>query len=189
MIAGYQLWLAMAWKLGPGARPGHRRMTRFMAAPSAAAPPPEHIGWQMNYPYAMQWFGRIGGLRGVARGQGVRPEGCPRCSSLANASPSCSIRPLAGALAPRPAAPVHGLDAGHWLMLQKPAEFNASARTGWTGPGASDEAGRKTWSAADGGDALSANTRARASPTCRATTSTGLPAKAFRRVTSAACCS
>ena len=65
MIAGYQLWLVAAWLLGPRAPGLANRMTRFMARSIGCRNDPQRVVWQMNYPYAMQWLGSFGGLRGV----------------------------------------------------------------------------------------------------------------------------
>ena len=69
-VFGYQFWLALAWKLG--GRSGNW-MTRTMARALGCRIDPSRIGWQMNYPYAMQWFGSFGGLTRTAP---VRPQ-CP----------------------------------------------------------------------------------------------------------------
>lgn len=130
MLAGYQLWLALAWKLGrvlPGLA---NRMTRFMARTMGCRTPPEQIGWQMNYPYAMQWLGSYGGLRGVARVDRVSGPQRPTLFLFGKRKPFTfhSARWLA-ALATTPGCGVHGFDAGHWLMRQQPARFNASVRS------------------------------------------------------------
>jgi cis-3-alkyl-4-acyloxetan-2-one decarboxylase len=130
LIAGYQLWLAMAWKLG-GLWPGlANRMTRFMAHIMGCRTAPEHIGWQMNYPYAMQWFGSLGGLRGVARVAQVLGPQLPTLFFFGKRKPFMfhSLRWLV-ALGTTQGCGVQGVDAGHWLMRQKPALFNASVRT------------------------------------------------------------
>jgi cis-3-alkyl-4-acyloxetan-2-one decarboxylase len=129
MIATYQLWLAVAWKLG-GWLPGLAdRMTRFMARNIGCRTPPERMGWQMNYPYAMQWFGSFGGLRGVARVDKVFGPKMPTLFLFGKRKPFMfhSARWLA-ALGTTPGCRVRGFDAGHWLMLQQPAQFTAAVR-------------------------------------------------------------
>lgn len=131
MIAGYQLWLATAWKLG-GVLPGlANRMTRYMARVNHCRAAPEHIGWQMNYPYAMQWFGAFGGLRGVARVDKVFGPQIPTLFCFGKRKPFMfhSARWLA-VVGTTPGSRVQGFDAGHWLMLQKPVEYHAAVR-GW----------------------------------------------------------
>lgn len=129
LIAGYQLWLAVAWKLG-GLLPGLAdRMTRFMARNIGCRTPPGAMGWQMNYPYAMQWFGSFGGLRGVARVDKVFGPQIPMLFCFGKRKPFMfhSARWLA-ALATTPGSRVQGFDAGHWLMHQKPEQFHATVR-------------------------------------------------------------
>lgn len=131
MIAGYQLWLAVTWKLGAHLPSLATAMTRFMARKIGCRTPRENIGWQMNYPYAMQWLGVYGGLRGVARVDRTFGPKLPtlfiygkkkpfmfhsqRWVDQLNATPGC------GAL---------GLEAGHWMMRQQPEAFNGAVR-GW----------------------------------------------------------
>lgn len=131
MIASYQLWLAVAWKLGPVLPSLADGMTRTMARWIGCRTPPDHIGWQMNYPYAMQWLGTLGGLRGVANVAKVLGPKVPTLFCFGRRKPFMfhSSRWIA-ALGTTPGCRVVGFDAGHWLMLQKPAEFNAAVR-GW----------------------------------------------------------
>jgi pimeloyl-ACP methyl ester carboxylesterase len=129
MIAGYQLWLAVAWKLG-GLLPGlANRMTRYMAARIGCDTPAAAMGWQMNYPYAMQWFGSFGGLRGVARVDQVFGPQIPTLFLFGKRKPFMfhSARWLA-ALGTTPGNQVHGFDAGHWLMRHKAEQFTAIVR-------------------------------------------------------------
>lgn len=130
MIAGYQLWLALAWKLG-GLLPGvANRMTRFMARSIGCRTAPLQIGWQMNYPYAMQWFSSYGGLRGVARVDRVLGPQLPTLFIFGKRKPFMFHSPRwLAALATTPGCGVQGFDAGHWLMRQQPARFNASVRS------------------------------------------------------------
>jgi pimeloyl-ACP methyl ester carboxylesterase len=130
MIAGYQLWLAVAWKLGP-LWPGlANRMTRYMARQIGCRSAPEQMGWQMNYPYAMQWLGSLGGLRGVARVSKVFGPKIPTLYLFGKRKPFMfhSVNWLAS-LGTTPGCRVLGFDAGHWLMRQKPAEFSAAVRS------------------------------------------------------------
>ncbi|WP_066154432.1 alpha/beta fold hydrolase [Hydrogenophaga pseudoflava] len=129
MIAGYQLWLAVAWKLGPLLPGLANRMTRWMARTIGCRTPAAEIAWQMNYPYAMQWFGTLGGLRGVARVDKVFGPTLPTLFFFGKRKPFMfhSARWLAQ-LATTPGSAAHGLDAGHWLMKQKPEQFNRTVR-------------------------------------------------------------
>lgn len=129
LIAGYQVWLAAAWKLGawwPGMADS---MTRFMARRIGCRTPAEQIGWQMNYPYAMQWLGSLGGLRGVARVDRVFGENMPLLFLYGKRKPFMfhSERWL-NQLDAAPGCETLGLEAGHWLMRQQPEAFNAAVR-------------------------------------------------------------
>lgn len=125
-IASYQLWLALAWSVGSKLSNAlGNRMTRWMAHSMRCPAAPETIGWQMNYPYAMGWFGAYGGLRGAAKVQLHRPtlfvygERKPfmfhssRWLETLRSTPGCAAV---------------GLRTGHWVMLDKPAEFHAAVR-------------------------------------------------------------
>ena len=129
MIAGYQIWLAVAWKLGPLWPSMADRMTRYMARRIGCKTEPGHIGWQMNYPYAMQWLGSFGGLRGVARVDKVFGPQLPTLFLFGKRKPFMfhSARWLAQ-LATTTGSAVLGLDAGHWLMRQQPEVFNRAVR-------------------------------------------------------------
>ncbi|MCU0763946.1 MAG: alpha/beta hydrolase [Hydrogenophaga sp.] len=126
LIAGYQVWLSAAWRLGrwwPGLADA---MTRFMARKIGCRTAPGRIGWQMNYPYAMQWGRSFGGLRGVARVDRVFGPRIPTLFIYGKRKPFMfhSDRWLSQ-LADTPGSMAQGLEAGHWLMKQKPQEFNA----------------------------------------------------------------
>ena len=129
MIAGYQIWLALAWKLGAIWPAMADRMTRYMARRIGCKTEPGKIGWQMNYPYALQWFGSFGGLRGVARVDKVFGPRLPTLFLFGKRKPFMfhSARWLAQ-LATTPGCAVQGLDAGHWLMRQQPSVFNQAVR-------------------------------------------------------------
>ena len=125
LISGYQLWLAVAWKLGPLWPSMATRMTRFMAKAVGCRTPAETIGWQMNYPYAMQWLGTKGGLRGVARVNKLLGAELPTLFIYGKQKPFMfhSTQWITH-LAKTPGSAAHGLEAGHWLMRQRPEAFN-----------------------------------------------------------------
>lgn len=129
MIAGYQLWLALAWLLGPVWPRVADRMTRFMARQVGCRTPPGAMGWQMNFPYAMQWLGVCGGLRQLAPVEKLLGPRLPTLFLFGRRKPFMfhSARWLA-ALGTTPGCAVHGFDAGHWLMKQQPAAFNRVLR-------------------------------------------------------------
>jgi pimeloyl-ACP methyl ester carboxylesterase len=129
LIAGYQLWLALAWKVGPWWPWLANRMTRYMARATRCRNPPQDIGWQMNYPYAMQWFGTHGGLRGVARVERLLGVDMPTLYIYGRRKPFMfHSAAWLDQLARAPGCEVLALDTGHWVMRQKPIEFNACVR-------------------------------------------------------------
>jgi pimeloyl-ACP methyl ester carboxylesterase len=104
-------------------------MSRYMARAIGCRNPPERVGWQMNYPYAMQWFGSLGGMRGVARVDKLLGVDMPALYIYGRRKPfmfhSASwIEQLTQA----PGCEVLALDTGHWVMRQKPLEFNTCVR-------------------------------------------------------------
>jgi cis-3-alkyl-4-acyloxetan-2-one decarboxylase len=118
-VAGYQLWLALAWKLrGDLGTRMTRNMARWLRCPSDLAP----VSWQMNYPYWLTW---TGGLRGAAR---VAPE-CPLLYIYGARKPFMFHSPQwIERVGSRPGCAVAALATGHWVMLQKPGEFNDAVR-------------------------------------------------------------
>lgn len=129
MIAGYQLWLAVAWKIGrwwPGLA---NRMTRYMARAIGCRNEPGRIAWQMNYPYAMGWFGAYGGLRGVARVDKLLGVEIPALYIYGRRKPFMfHSERWVEKLTHAPGCEVLALDTGHWVMRQQPTEFNACVR-------------------------------------------------------------
>jgi cis-3-alkyl-4-acyloxetan-2-one decarboxylase len=118
LVFVYQYWLALAWTVGGAAG---NAMTRWMARRSGCRTASSAIGWQMNYPYAMRWFGLLGGFRGAAQ----VAHGCPVLFIYGLRKPFMFHSPdwLAG-LAERPGCAVQSFPTGHWVMLQQPEAFN-----------------------------------------------------------------
>jgi cis-3-alkyl-4-acyloxetan-2-one decarboxylase len=115
MVAGYQLWLAAAYLMPAGLG---NRMTRWMARMLRAPAPAGQIAAQMNHPYLAQWSG---GFRGLLR---VEPA-CPMLYLYGERKPFLFHAPAWTArLAARPGSAVHGLRAGHWVMVNQPEAFN-----------------------------------------------------------------
>lgn len=114
-IAGYQLWLALAWKLGGALG---TTMTRKMARWLRCRSDPSVMTWQMNYPYWMAW---TGGLKDSRR---IEPA-CPVLFMYGQRklfmfhSPRWEERVRA-----LPGGEVLGLPTGHWVMVQAPEAFN-----------------------------------------------------------------
>jgi pimeloyl-ACP methyl ester carboxylesterase len=121
-VFGYQVWLALAWMLRGSLG---TYMTRAMARMLHCRTDPAGIGWQMNYPYAMRWFGVAGGLSRAAQ---VRPA-CPMLYIYGERKPFMfhSSEWLAQ-LAARPHSATRGLATGHWVMVQQPDAFNNCVR-------------------------------------------------------------
>lgn len=122
MVVGYQVWLAAAWAIGGSLGDG---MARWMAAKSRAPAPAAEIGARMGYPYAVQWFKVKGGF--------------PVLRSFDPAVPMLFIhgtrKPFVfhsqawlDKLAARPHNRVLALPTGHWVMVQRPQEFNDTVR-------------------------------------------------------------
>ena len=122
MVAGYQLWLAIAWRIG-GA-PGNamaRAMARLLRCPAD----PRGIGWQMGYPYAVAWLGAAGGFRGL---RAFDPH-CPMLYLYGERKPfmfhsSAWLERVAA----RRSCRVLGLPTGHWVMIGRRREFNDALR-------------------------------------------------------------
>lgn len=124
MVLGYQLWLALAWRIGGGLGD---RMARWMAARLRCPASPQAIGAQMGYPYAVQWFGVKGGF-GKLR---VFDPAVPMLFIYGQRKPFMfHSTPWLDKLAAGPGNRVLGLPTGHWVMLQRPQQFNA-ALLGW----------------------------------------------------------
>ncbi|MCY7307884.1 MAG: alpha/beta hydrolase [Rhodoferax sp.] len=121
-VFGYQAWLAIAWILRGEFG---NRMTRGMARALRCSTDPAHITWQMNYPYAMQWFGSFGGLRHAHR---VDPH-CPLLYIYGQRKPFMFHSPQwLARLNTTPGCAVQAFTTGHWVMVQQPDAFNACIR-------------------------------------------------------------
>lgn len=123
MIWGYQMWLAIAWKIGESVSANlGTRMTRWMAKTIGYRGPMEPIGWQMCYPYAMRWMGVKGGFTGTAPMNLTHPTlfiyGAKKPFMFHSTQ-------FLEQLAAYPGSEGHGLPTGHWVMVQKPDQFNA----------------------------------------------------------------
>jgi pimeloyl-ACP methyl ester carboxylesterase len=116
MMAGYQLWLALACKLPAALGDG---MTRWMARALRAPSPQAAIRGHMNHPYVAFWGG---GFRGALR---VKPA-CPMLFVYGTRKPFLFHAPAwAERIAAQPGSEVHALRAGHWVTVDRPDEFHA----------------------------------------------------------------
>ena len=117
-IVAYQLWLALAWRIG--GRLGDR-MARRMAAWAGAPGGQAAIHAQMGHPYAARWLGAGGGYR---RLKAFRPH-CPMLFVYGLRKPfRFHSSGWIGEIAARPASRVQAFDCGHWVMVAKAEEFN-----------------------------------------------------------------
>lgn len=120
MVLGYQLWLALAYKIGGGVG---TRMARWMARQLRCRTPAAQIGAQMGYPYAMRWFGTAGGLKSLSP---VDRLLCPMLYVYGARKYFMFHSPeWLAQLQARPGCAVQALPTGHWVMRDKPAEFHA----------------------------------------------------------------
>ena len=124
-VMGYQVWLALAWKLGGNLG---TRMTRAMARWLRCPSDPASITHKMNYPYAMQWFGTAGGFKRAAQIQLPMPllfvygERKPFMFHSTQWLEKVACSPGS------PGSAVQGLPCGHWVMVSKPEAFHARVR-------------------------------------------------------------
>ena len=125
-IFRYQSWLALAWVLGRYVNGALGNwMTRRMARGVGCPAPDAELHWQKNYPYAMLWFNLNGGFKGSVR---VDPK-CPFLYIYGERKPYMFHSPdWLVARAALPGNKVEAFATSHWVMLEKPAEFNASLR-------------------------------------------------------------
>ena len=123
MIVAYQMWLALAWKIG--GRLGDA-MTRAMAALLRCPTERKSIGEQMSYPYAVRWLGAAGGFKGL---RAFKPE-VPMLFIYAEKKPVMfHSRAWADEIAARPASRVVGMPTGHWVMVTRREPFNDVLRS------------------------------------------------------------
>jgi pimeloyl-ACP methyl ester carboxylesterase len=118
-ILAYQVWLALAWKIG--GRPGDW-MSRRMARWGRARSDPRFIASRMNYPYYLAWFG---GAQSFGRQTRRFKPACPMLFIYGERKPFMfHSKSWADALAQQPGSSLVAFDTGHWVMLQQPERFN-----------------------------------------------------------------
>lgn len=99
-------------------------VARAMASALKAESIRENIHAGMSMPYAMRWFGVNGGLTNLLP---VEPP-FPFYYAYATRKPVMFHSPAwLRQLASNPQNSVQAYDCGHWLMVEKAAEFNSSA--------------------------------------------------------------
>ena len=118
----YQVWLALAWKIGGALG---TRMTRAMARWLRCPASGEHITHRMNYPYAMQWFGTAGGLKHAAPVDLTMPL----LYVYGERKPFMFHSPQwLAKVAAKPGNAVLALPCGHWVMVSRQEAFVAGVR-------------------------------------------------------------
>lgn len=126
MVVWYQLWLAVAWKVGGGLG---NWMTHFMVRLMKVPADPRFITSAMNFPYYIQWTGAHGSYRNPQR----FVPACPMLFIYGSKKPFMfHSRPWAEALATQPSCRVLGFKADHWPMVREPEAFNAAVAS-WLG--------------------------------------------------------
>ncbi len=118
MVVAYQVWLALAWKIGGGIGDA---MARGMARVARCPTDPRTIASSMGYAYAVRWLGTAGGFRGV---KAFDPQ-CPMLFIYGERKLFMfHSRAWAERLATRPGSRVLAFPTRHWVMIERPREFN-----------------------------------------------------------------
>ena len=118
MVFAYQVWLAIAWRIGGTLGD---RMTRWMARTMHCRSDPQFIGSAMNYPYYIQWTGAHGSYRHALR---FDPH-CPMLYIWGRKKPfQFHSTEWVQAMRQRPGSQALEFNTGHWVMTAKPREFN-----------------------------------------------------------------
>jgi pimeloyl-ACP methyl ester carboxylesterase len=124
MVLGYQVWLALAWRIGGGIGDA---MARWMARAIRCPTDARTIGSYMGYPYAMRWLGAAGGLD---RLKAFKPQ-VPMLFVYGERKPFMfHSRAWVERVATVPGNRVVPFATGHWIMVQQPREFNLAV-LGW----------------------------------------------------------
>lgn len=119
-ILGYQLWLALAWRIGGNTG---TRMTRWMAAKLRCPADPALIHVGMNYPYDIARTGSHGSYKHALP---LRPV-WPMMFVYGQRKPFMfHSKAWLAALAANPANRVHSFATNHWVQVQEPAAVNTA---------------------------------------------------------------
>jgi cis-3-alkyl-4-acyloxetan-2-one decarboxylase len=122
MTFGYQIWLAIAWRVGGATGDG---MTRFMARALQCKADPQYVGAGMNYPYYILWMGAYGSYKNAV----PLSVDCPMLFIYGTKKPFMFHSPKwIDQLSAKPACRVVALQTGHWVMVEKPQEFNRAVQ-------------------------------------------------------------
>jgi cis-3-alkyl-4-acyloxetan-2-one decarboxylase len=123
MIAAYQYWLALAWRIGGRIGDGmSRAMARLLRCPTD----PKTIHARMGYPYAVRWLGAAGGFQGL---RVFKPE-VPMLFVYGEKKPVMfHSRAWAERVAAKAGNRVVAFPTGHWIMITRRDAFNDALRT------------------------------------------------------------
>ena len=122
MVIGYQVWLALAWRIGGGIGDA---MARWMARTIRCPTDSRTIHSRMGYPYALRWLGAAGGL---GRLRAFDPQ-CPMLFMYGERKPFMfHSRAWAGRLAARPGCRVIAFPTGHWIMVHQRTRFDEALK-------------------------------------------------------------
>lgn len=126
IVVAYQMWNALAWRIGGGIGTA---MARLMARAMRCPTDPRMIHAGMGYLYALRWLGVAGGLKGIK----VFKPAWPMLYIYGERKPIMfHSRAWAERLAARSGSRVMAFATGHWVMIQRPKEFN-DALLEWLG--------------------------------------------------------
>jgi len=118
IVLGYQLWLALAWRIGG---PMGQWMTLRMARMARCPSDPRFIDSRMDYPYYIRWMKAYGSYRAMVR---FEPK-VPMLFVYGERKAFLFHTPAwAEALAARQGSRVAAFKTGHWVMSEAPREFN-----------------------------------------------------------------
>ena len=125
-VVAYQVWLALAWRIGGQAG---NAMARWMARVARCPTDPRTIGAQMGYLYALRWLNVAGGLHGIR----VFDPHTPMLFIYGERKRFMfHSRDWTERLAARAGSRVVGFPTGHWVMMEEPRGFN-HALLSWLG--------------------------------------------------------
>ena len=121
MVFTYQIMLAISFVLPKSIG---NRLAKFVAKVLDAKSNKDHIHAGRSMPYAMRWFGTNGGMKELLP---MEPS-FPFFYAYAAQKPMMFHSPQwLQYLSENPENKIESFDCGHWLMIDKSAEFNASA--------------------------------------------------------------
>jgi pimeloyl-ACP methyl ester carboxylesterase len=110
-LIGYQLWLSFAWVMRSDG------MARWMARKLRCPTDARAIYAQMGYGYAMRWLGVAGGFRNLK----VFKPHCPMLFMYGQRK-----RFMFHSRAWAQGVESKAFPTGHWIMVERPQEFNAA---------------------------------------------------------------